>query len=1088
MLSQQYQQSAFSSKEQKLFKKKLESLNEANKKQNDKNNEKMKSDIIGQATLQQQIQETKSDQKSTSKSRQLNQHYEKRTLAMNKSLTQRNQLHNNLQSSSKQSNPNLVRSFGRVDTSEDSKQGTFHAHRYLNSFDEKDEQSMKIQIVEGNYGDDTLTFNQNVMRQSEVMLDYRKRNLRPVTGFETNQFMAGHLSYKFNTHNNITKNKGQHHENNQNMNFIHQSLIERQTQLLREADHLYLREILQKGSIISEDEREYLTNFVIKGVPDGLRGRFWRVASNAQTIIDDIQFKQYYPTLSNEFPDYPNPSLHQIEIDLKRTFPDDEYYQLPGVIKSIRRILVSYTKRNPIVGYCQGMNYIVGRLIKYLSEEETFWVFTQLIESILPIDFYTHLIGVQTETKIFKQFVKEYLPQIDEKFQEFNFDTMLFTLNWFICIFSDKLSENVSLAIIDLIMLKGCNYIQNIALAILYLMRDKILEAEAFSDLFMVFENHQEYIKSHERLLFLAVYGTKEFRIPRGKIIQRLRNLTSQEYVESQPFTLISLSHQNDKSFVINEEKLMLQKQVKKQQFFNKFNLFGGLQKLRTLELYRNREDLFINTEGKNSFNLNQMLSTQEFEDYAIQHYVCNSNWPICIYDLTYRALHPQYFCFTTAKPLHIIQDYFSVQLFDEIGKVQKELEIQRDQQKGQRNLELPRDSSIIDIQFVDMPNNDRNMIANIFQNQLQSQLKNESEVTGLRSLTSQQEFIQDSELQNNIKYENLRTSELCKQLLVYRGQHYCDNHEFINRFRHLFKQGDNSLLSNKISTGKGFLNAKESIEYMKEFILITTKGRDQSQQLQGLSIDLSQLHLPQFGKTSKIFNQQVNQSFTTSNRMSRTKLTLQNKQYSHKHTQEFPEEFKDFGVIQQLNIGSNRLSKNLMSILSNKNDSDSSSSNRLSRNLNRTMNRLSPTIIACATQDKKSSKSSKHSSSKITEIKKRPKSQILSKDDHQQLFRNSGKLLNNKKQINGSPQVSSSILNNWMFDEKIQQIQMSNNTADIYEKIQEFKQLFNQKMSQQQNEQNQRRRITVDSITNRKSTNNFSRSSRQLLRKSKNL
>ena len=47
MLSQQYQQSAFSSKEQKLFKKKLESLNEANKKQNDKNNEKMKSDIIG---------------------------------------------------------------------------------------------------------------------------------------------------------------------------------------------------------------------------------------------------------------------------------------------------------------------------------------------------------------------------------------------------------------------------------------------------------------------------------------------------------------------------------------------------------------------------------------------------------------------------------------------------------------------------------------------------------------------------------------------------------------------------------------------------------------------------------------------------------------------------------------------------------------------------------------------------------------------------------------------------------------------------------------------------------------------------------
>lgn len=68
----------------------------------------------------------------------------------------------------------------------------------------------------------------------------------------------------------------------------------------------------------------------------------------------------------------------------------------------MRRIFVAYTKRNPIVGYCQGMNFIVGRLIKFLSEEDTFWVFTQLIESILPLDYYTHLIGVQTETKIFK--------------------------------------------------------------------------------------------------------------------------------------------------------------------------------------------------------------------------------------------------------------------------------------------------------------------------------------------------------------------------------------------------------------------------------------------------------------------------------------------------------------------------------------------------------------------------------------------------------------------------------------------------------------------------------------------------------------
>jgi hypothetical protein len=88
-------------------------------------------------------------------------------------------------------------------------------------------------------------------------------------------------------------------------------------------------------------------------------------------------------------PDYPNPCFHQIEMDLKRTFPEDEDMKLPGMVVSIRKILVAYTKRNPLVGYCQGMNFILGRLIKILPEEEAFWVFTMLIESILPLDYYT---------------------------------------------------------------------------------------------------------------------------------------------------------------------------------------------------------------------------------------------------------------------------------------------------------------------------------------------------------------------------------------------------------------------------------------------------------------------------------------------------------------------------------------------------------------------------------------------------------------------------------------------------------------------------------------------------------------------------
>lgn len=33
-------------------------------------------------------------------------------------------------------------------------------------------------------------------------------------------------------------------------------------------------------------------------------------------------------------------------------------------------------------------------MIKLMTEEETFWVFTMLIESILPLDFYCQMVGI----------------------------------------------------------------------------------------------------------------------------------------------------------------------------------------------------------------------------------------------------------------------------------------------------------------------------------------------------------------------------------------------------------------------------------------------------------------------------------------------------------------------------------------------------------------------------------------------------------------------------------------------------------------------------------------------------------------------
>lgn len=79
---------------------------------------------------------------------------------------------------------------------------------------------------------------------------------------------------------------------------------------------------------------------------------------------------------------------------MRRTFQELSEEEAEDYIPLLKRILVTYVKRNPTVGYCQGMNFIVGRLLQFMNEEEAFWTLTMIIETILPIDYYSNMVGV----------------------------------------------------------------------------------------------------------------------------------------------------------------------------------------------------------------------------------------------------------------------------------------------------------------------------------------------------------------------------------------------------------------------------------------------------------------------------------------------------------------------------------------------------------------------------------------------------------------------------------------------------------------------------------------------------------------------
>jgi hypothetical protein len=83
-----------------------------------------------------------------------------------------------------------------------------------------------------------------------------------------------------------------------------------------------------------------------------------------------LNFPDYYNNILNNYPDY-IPSLYEqtIDKDITRTFPDEKFFQNKENLNKLRNILVAFSRRNSSLGYTQGFNLIVGRILEIVQDE-----------------------------------------------------------------------------------------------------------------------------------------------------------------------------------------------------------------------------------------------------------------------------------------------------------------------------------------------------------------------------------------------------------------------------------------------------------------------------------------------------------------------------------------------------------------------------------------------------------------------------------------------------------------------------------------------------------------------------------------------
>ncbi|KAF8012780.1 hypothetical protein BT93_I0819 [Corymbia citriodora subsp. variegata] len=116
---------------------------------------------------------------------------------------------------------------------------------------------------------------------------------------------------------------------------------------------------------------------VRKGIPDCLRGLVWQLISGSRDLLlmNPGVYEQLviYETSASEL---------DIIRDISRTFPSHVFFQQrhgPGQ-RSLYNVLKAYSVYDRDVGYVQGMGFVAGLLLLYMSEEDAFWLLVALLK------------------------------------------------------------------------------------------------------------------------------------------------------------------------------------------------------------------------------------------------------------------------------------------------------------------------------------------------------------------------------------------------------------------------------------------------------------------------------------------------------------------------------------------------------------------------------------------------------------------------------------------------------------------------------------------------------------------------------------
>ncbi|KAH8118089.1 TBC-domain-containing protein [Phellopilus nigrolimitatus] len=253
------------------------------------------------------------------------------------------------------------------------------------------------------------------------------------------------------------------------------------------------------GYSLSREERRDLERLIRGGVPLLYRAKIWLECSGALEMIEPGVFKDLLNGRQEE-----DGVVGEIEKDVGRTMPLNVFFGGDGPgIEKLRRVLIAYSRRNPSVGYCQGMNLVASTLLLVFgNEEEAFWVLCAIIEHILPGDFFSPSLLVSRACPlVLMDYVREYFPKLHAHLMTLEIDLPAICFSWFLSLFTDCLPVETLFRVWDLFFVDGLDVLFRIALSILKANEAELLGCQSISSVYISLESLPTRMWQADKLL-----------------------------------------------------------------------------------------------------------------------------------------------------------------------------------------------------------------------------------------------------------------------------------------------------------------------------------------------------------------------------------------------------------------------------------------------------------------------------------------------------------------------------------------------------------------------------------------------------------